>query len=173
MNDNAATDGPAGLELLLFRVGGVCFGIDAGQVEKMDSCGAEAPAGALWFHDLLDFGTLPVAYREPTLLSIKAPGETVGVIVDAVQEIAEFPFDAIRPFPPLVEPFALAKGMWGVLQRGEEIVPLLDFQRLRPRIAALQAQPGECPSGNAPWTRHIFPIGSKGFSSSPFPTETS
>jgi len=140
MKRTAATGDSTGLEILLFRVGGVCFGVEADQVERVDSCGEGAQEGSFWFHDLVDFGEWPVVYRAPTLLLVKIAGEAVGVVIDAVRDIAEFGLDAIRPFPPLVEPFVLPKGMWGVLQLDEEIVPLLDFQRLRHRIVDLRSK---------------------------------
>ncbi len=119
---------PARLSLLLFSFAGRRFGVDAEQIAAMQSCVAQDD-DLFWLHQLLDFGGRSLAYRVPTVLSLKG-AEPVRVVVDTVEEIAHFDLDEIRPLPLLLEPFVLRKGMWGVLWRNGTFVVLLDLHRL-------------------------------------------
>jgi chemotaxis signal transduction protein len=61
---------------------------------------------------------------------MKTSGEPYCLIIDALEDIAEFSAKDICLLPALVEPFALKKGIWGVLRRNDDMILLLDFMRL-------------------------------------------
>jgi hypothetical protein len=119
------------LNLLLFSVGGVHFAIDAEQAAGMAPYAGEEADDLFWFHEELGFGAASIPYRSPTIVTIRTPdSRPYRVIIDSMEHIGEFSRDEITPFPPLMEPFSLRRGMWGILSHHGNIVLLLDFQRL-------------------------------------------
>lgn len=119
------------LDLLLFSVSGVHFGVDAGQVAGIAVYDGEQADDLSWFHEKMGFGTKTVRYHSPTIVTIRTRAEVpCRVIIDSMEEIAEFSQKDISLFPTLLEPFALQKGMWGILPRHGHMVLLVDFQRL-------------------------------------------
>lgn len=119
------------LNLLLFSVGGVHFAIDAEQAAVMAPYAGEEADDLFWFHEELDFGAAEITYHSPTIVTIRTrEGQPYRVIIDSVEHIGEFSLDDITPFPPLLEPFSLRMGMWGILVRNERVVLLLDLLRL-------------------------------------------
>lgn len=119
------------LNLLLFSVGGVVFGIDTDQVAGISAYESEDDADLVWFHEELGYGDKGVSYQSPTVVTIRCKAAVpYRVIIDSMEDIAEFSQADICGFPPLIEPFALRKGIWGVLLRGERMVILLDFMIL-------------------------------------------
>ncbi|OGU13905.1 MAG: hypothetical protein A2076_13345 [Geobacteraceae bacterium GWC2_53_11] len=119
------------LNLFLFSVGGVNFAVDAEQAEGMVPYAGEEDPDLFWAHEELGFGTTPVSYRTPTIITIRTAGaQPYRVIIDAMEDIAEFSRNDIRLFPGLLEPAALRNGMWGILLREGSLVLLVDFQRL-------------------------------------------
>lgn len=124
------------LTLLLFAVGGVCCGVDVDQVDGIWSLAGDAAAEQHWFHEVMDFSSREVAYRLPTVLGIKTAGaRPYQVIIDEMEEIAEFSWSVITPLPALLEPYALRRGIWGVLRRAGQLVLLIDFQRIAEKHA--------------------------------------
>ncbi|NTW98776.1 MAG: hypothetical protein HGB35_02385 [Geobacteraceae bacterium] len=119
------------LNLLLFSVGGVHFAVDVEQAAGMTPYNGEVADDLFWFHEELDFGAAPISYHSPTIVTIRTrDARPYRVIIDSMEHIGEFSQDDIIPFPPLLEPFSLRRGMWGILSHHGNIVVLLDFQRL-------------------------------------------
>lgn len=119
------------LNLLLFTVGGVRFGSDADQATGMAPFNGEDASDLRWFHEEVGFAAKPVTYRAPTIVSIRTGGrKPYRVVIDALDEIAEFGREDIRLFPTLLEPYAMRKGIWGILPRPRHLVLLVDFQLL-------------------------------------------
>jgi hypothetical protein len=126
MTDSGGTS----LHLFLFSAGGVSFAIAAEQALKIApySGGGE---GLFWFHEVLGFGGESVSYQAPTVVTIRKSGAgSCRVVVDLLEDIAEFSLNDIRAFPALLEPFTLQHGMWGILLRNDRMVLLVDIQRL-------------------------------------------
>jgi len=116
------------LKLVLFSAGGVSFGVEAGEAENIAAYSGESGDDLFWFHDLIDYGDDSISYSSPTIISIKTEGPgSKRIIIDSMEDIAEFSQNDIRPFPPLFEQFALRKGMWGILIMEEKLVLLMDF----------------------------------------------
>jgi chemotaxis signal transduction protein len=121
------------LNLLLFSVGGVHFGIHAGQVSEMRAYRGERGDDLFWFHEHLPCGDRALPCALPTVITIQSEQErSFRVIVDRMEDMGLFALSEIRLFPPLVEPFALSCGLWGVLPRPGKLVFLLDVERWLP-----------------------------------------
>lgn len=119
------------LNLFLFSVGGVHFAVDAEQAVGMVPYAGEEAADLFWAHEELGFGATPVSYRSPTIVTIRTAGlHSYRVIIDAMEDIAEFDRNDIRLFPELLEAAALRNGLWAILPRDGHMVLLVDFQRL-------------------------------------------
>jgi chemotaxis signal transduction protein len=119
------------LNLLLFSVGGISFGIDADQVAEIAAYEGETSEDLFWFHEEVDYGGRTVGYCSPTVVTIRSGNDfTYRVIIDCMEDIAEFSHSDIALFPALLEPFSLKKGMWGILSRQGKMTLLLDFERL-------------------------------------------
>lgn len=120
-----------GLNLLLFSVGGVFFGVDAEQVDGTFSCQGEEADDLFWFHRELGYGDDTIVYDAPAILSIKTGDSTsYRVIIDQMEDVTGISTADIYPFPSLVEPFALRKGMWGIMVKDDRLILLVDFFRL-------------------------------------------
>ena len=123
--------GSDSLNLLLFSVGGVRFGVDADQVAEITAYDGDPAENLFWFHEEMDYGAQTVRYLSPTIVTIRTGDVSpYRVIIDSMEDIAEFSQNDICLFPSLVEPFSLQKGMWGILLQHGSMVVLLDFQRL-------------------------------------------
>jgi len=127
MNDNGHTR----LDLLLFSVSGIQFGVDAEQIAGMAAYTGEQADDLFWFHKELEYGDASTTYLSPTVLTIKTgAGRPYRVIIDAMADIAECSQTDIRLFPAHLESVAARKGMWGILLRQGGMVLLMDFQLL-------------------------------------------
>ncbi len=119
------------LNLLLFSVGGVYFGIDAELTAGITEYRGEEAEDLFWFHDVVGYGGSIPLYSTPTIVTVRLEGHhSYRVIIDKMEAIAEICSGDIRPFPPLMEAFALPKGMWGITVREGHMVLLMDFTRL-------------------------------------------
>lgn len=129
------------LNLLLFAIEHVHFAIDADQVAAVTTYAGEQQDDLFWFHEVLGYGDKPVAYSAPVIVTIRTDNDRkCRVIIDSLEDIAEFSQCSLRLFPPLLEPFALRSGMWGVLPRDGKMVLLVDFERLlKQRVSAVTA----------------------------------
>ncbi len=119
------------LHLLLFSVGGICFGVDAGQVAEMTAYNGESDVDLFWFHEEMGYADKAVRYQSPIIATIKAGmGSQYRVVIDSMEDIAEFSQSDISPFPSMLEQFVLRRGCWGILLRQKQMIVLLDFRRL-------------------------------------------
>lgn len=131
MNDRETTSGELQLNLLLFSVGGVSFAVDAEQVDSMSGYAAEENDSLLWFHEMLGFSGKEVVYRAPTVLSVRTVAcQTCQVIIDNMEDIAEYSVHDLAPLPALLEPFAIKNGIWSVLKRDNALTMMVDFYRI-------------------------------------------
>lgn len=119
------------LNLFLFSVGGAHFAIDAEQAVGMTSYAGEEAEDLFWFHEELGFGNKVIMYQAPTIVSIRTRDALpYRVIIDSLEDIAEFSRHDIRLFPELLEPVALRNGMWGIVVKDDRMILLVDFERL-------------------------------------------
>lgn len=117
------------LDLLLFSVCGVNFGVEAGQINGVSSYSGELSEDIFWFHEEFEYGAAAQKYYSPTVISIKtADNKPYRLIIDSMEDIAEFSHSEIRLFPPLLEPLAMRRGLWGIIIRNGVMVLLIDFR---------------------------------------------
>lgn len=121
---------PRKLNLLRFEVGGACFAVESSQIAALLPFPGSAGSSASWFHQALEYAEAPT-YRAPVLAVVPVEeGPPRQLVMDALDELLDVGLDEIHPFPPLIEPFALRKGLWGVLSRGSQTVLLVDLRRM-------------------------------------------
>ncbi|BCG45778.1 hypothetical protein GEOBRER4_n0548 [Citrifermentans bremense] len=126
------TAGPQGyLNLLLFSVQGVRFGIEAEQALETALYSGEEAEDLFWLHELLQY-RIPVSpYLAPAVVTVGArQGARRRVIIDGMEEIAEYAISDMRPLPAACEKLCLRNGIWGVLPRRGELTLLLDLLAL-------------------------------------------
>lgn len=135
------------LDLLLFSVCGVHFGVDAEQVAGISVYDGEQSDDLFWFHEELEYGDPAAPYFSPMVVTIRTGGEqSCRVIIDSMEDIAEFSLNDIRLFPALLEPFSLRRGLWGILPQNGRMIVLVDFKRLfkerQPHETDPESEPG-------------------------------
>jgi len=119
------------LDLLLFSVGGVRFAVETGLIAGIAAYNGETSEGLFWFHEEMDYGENRVDYTSPFILTIKSEAAVpYRIIIDSMEDIAEFSTGDIRLLPPLMEPLLIKKGIWGLLLINEGVILLLDIARL-------------------------------------------
>jgi hypothetical protein len=119
------------LDLLLFSVCGVYFGVESGQVEAIAAFDDKQADDLFWFHEELEYGEAGFTYVSPTVITIKTEHvRSYRVIIDGMEDIAECSHTDISLFPDMLEPFTLRRGLWGILPRNGHMVLLVDFKRL-------------------------------------------
>jgi hypothetical protein len=127
MNQATGEGDGATLPLLRFCAGGILFCADAGQIESVAAWDGTAWDPFVWLRDELGCRGL-TEHGAPVLLTVKTgKGPPYRVAVDRMDDICQVACREIRPFPPLVEPFALEKGLWGVAFPGGQTALLIDF----------------------------------------------
>lgn len=133
---------PRRLNLLRFEVGGACFAAESSQIAALLPYPGPGESSATWFHQALAYAETP-AYRAPVLAVVPMEdGPPRQLVMDALDELLDVGLDEIQPFPPLIEPFALRKGLWGVLPHGCQTVLLVDLRRLFAPPRPVDAGPG-------------------------------
>ena len=119
------------LDLLLFSVCGVHFGVDAEQVTGIEVYDGDQADDLYWFHEELDYGAGATTYITPMVVSIRTGGvKPYRVIIDSMEDIAEFSVSDIQLFPALLSNFALKRGLWGILPLQGRMILLVDFMLL-------------------------------------------
>ncbi|MFH0730180.1 MAG: hypothetical protein V2B19_28025 [Pseudomonadota bacterium] len=117
-----------GLNLLLFSLSGVRFGVDVAQIEEMSAYDGKEAGDFFRFHEALGMGGKGVNYGTPTVLTIRTEdARKTRVMIDGPEDLIHVQIDELRPFPRIMAPFTLPKGMWAVVLRGERKILLIDF----------------------------------------------
>ena len=147
-------------KLVMFRLGEDHFAADIHAVERVLRYAAPTPVPHMpaYIEGVLDYQSrvvpivnlrrrfeLPDAERhaETRILVLNVDREWIGIVVDAVTEVAPFAAKDIAPPPPLFRGLA-GEYLRGILRRGDRLVILLDVDKLlssTERIALQQAAP--------------------------------
>lgn len=118
------------LNLLIFSVGGVSCAVDTDQIESVRDYEPDDTGDLLWSHRLLGFDGQEVCYRKPAVLALKcSDAESLRVVIDGMEDIADYGMEAMAPLPALLEPLAGKRGIWGVLRRNHGLTMLVDLCR--------------------------------------------
>jgi chemotaxis signal transduction protein len=111
------------VQLLLFRLGQARFAVLASQVAALrEHDGIRTARG---FQSLLGLAGAP-----PGGAGTEALVAGTWIVLEAVEDVLDLPLEAIRPFPDLVEPFCLRRGLWGILPHEGNLVFLADLQQM-------------------------------------------
>lgn len=123
---------PVALDILMFRVMGVRFGIDTEQVAKITPWDRVEDPGGTAFHlcDKISFGKPASIHRSAVMLLPKSGVGKKAVIVDTLEKIHSLRIDAIRPFPKLMGKGKGARAYWGIALVDNAPVILIDFSKL-------------------------------------------
>jgi chemotaxis signal transduction protein len=116
------------LDLLLFSLSGVHFGVDVGQIEEMSAYDGKETGDLFRLNEALGMGGKKIYYETPTVLTIRTEdSRKARVMIDNPEDLIHIQLDEIRPFPRIMVPFTLPKGMWAVVLHGERKILLIDF----------------------------------------------
>lgn len=151
MKDSTSEGDGFTLNLLFFSAGEVDFCVDTEQLESMLAYFGEESDDLVWLHE--ELGVVPAAIgRNPVVFKIKTgDGASYRVITDRMTDIVATDCRDIRPMPPLIELFALKKGLWGVLPRDGRLVLVIDFLLLaREKVATKEIDTQPAPCSNNP-----------------------
>lgn len=147
MNRSGAGDYVERLRLLVFSSGGVRFAADADQLAQLQEYDPSAhPCRTRWFHEAVGLdGIGRESVVRPELCVVRQCSREYGFIIDAPEDLIERDAGSLKPLPPLVEPFSLARGIWAALPvERYGIILLVDFFRLAASID-LWSEQGDTP----------------------------
>jgi len=118
------------ISILVFSVGGVRFGVEASQITAIDQERISVE------DELIRLGTL-LGLSESTdnnagvLLELRHESITKRLLlVDKIEDIIEIPLTDIQLLPAVIAERLLGRGIWGVIQKGDKILILLDIHRV-------------------------------------------
>ncbi|MDP2168717.1 MAG: chemotaxis protein CheW [Thermodesulfovibrionales bacterium] len=121
------------INLLFFKAGGLRMAVEASQVSEMMDAEGAANSG-LPLVRLDEMLPLPEGQTTQGKTFLIGGNKPYGVVVDSIDEIAAVGIDSLRPMPPLAASGSVA--IWGVCLRGDDILLLVDFQRLAGPVQA-------------------------------------
>jgi chemotaxis signal transduction protein len=115
-------------QLLVFRIQGVSFGIDARQVSTIDEPRGENQDGdrIVKLHEIIPFREQNIRYRSPKLLMVNTSAGCDGIVVEAPDDIIFLNAAQIKPVPLVVSTLSVSKAIWGVLIQRKRTILVLD-----------------------------------------------
>ncbi|MHB8880564.1 MAG: chemotaxis protein CheW [Thermodesulfovibrionales bacterium] len=129
--DTAAAALPPEMDLLVFTAGGLKMAVDTGGVDCIMGPEEAQQLGVSFctLNEILEPGKedSPAAR---TVLLYRVGDEDRGLGVDGLDEIMTVPIGAIQPLPWPLSNFAGPRLFWGIVQRGSDLVLLIDLYRL-------------------------------------------
>lgn len=132
---------------MVFGAGELRFAAVADQLAQLrEHDPSDELPGTRWFHEAVGLdGVRRGDIAHPELCLIRHDGQDTGFIIDAPEDLIELDTVSLRPLPPLVEPFSLARGIWAALPHEQyRIILLVDFFRLAANTD-LRAGQGDTP----------------------------
>lgn len=126
MNQSEPEALPKTITLLLFSAGGLDFGAPAAQIIKT----VKGTTHASENHIRLPWAISPEKNEQISLVVNIIEEKEVLVPIDDIEEIATVSIADISPFPAIIEPFLLSKGLWGVLLRKGRFFFMVNFAEI-------------------------------------------
>jgi hypothetical protein len=123
MNQDESEVGQRTISLVLFKAGGFGFGAPAGQVSRTIKRKIQTDD----IYGPVPWEISPEEGEKIILITHTKGKKEVMVPVDEVEEIVEARLEEISPFPEIIEPLLVSKGLWGVFFRGGHLFLLMDF----------------------------------------------
>jgi hypothetical protein len=121
-------------DVVLFRVNGVLFAAELGQVAGVFGVEPNSPANANAVRlDELFFGQSSRSAENWKLIKLKEKnldGREWGILAEEPEDIAALSIEDIRPLPHVVEKIRTIKALWGSFIYGDEIGLLLNLSEL-------------------------------------------
>ncbi len=119
------------IQLLIFNVMGIWFGIDSEQVLSIYELEqAKEQADVVWFHEIISFKKNNVEYSSPKVVLFEDKGRLIEIVIDQLENIMPIKVDDIRLMPQLFEALEGSMPVWAVALRDEKIVLLVDLYKL-------------------------------------------
>lgn len=127
---------PREIELLLFHSAGVNMAVETSQVDGIISSEQAAQRAIIFgaLSGLLGMGGTASPASSKVLI-FRDGDETYGIGIDELESIMPANLDAIQPLPDLLSSVAALRPFWGVIPRGNGVVLLIDFFRLKSLIS--------------------------------------
>lgn len=123
MRENLPDTGPLTVALLLFRAGGLEYGVPAFQIRHSGKAFLHKERvlpGLPWI--------VPQEEEERVGLFLHTAGDKEYLVpISSMEEVLDVPIFDIRPFPDWLAPRAWLRRMWGLLARQGRFYILLDF----------------------------------------------
>ena len=135
-----------GFQALLFRVQGILFAVDLEHIDELLELHQLEVGGDRLrrFDRLLPFGSAPVIYRDPRILTVHYRGSRLLMQIDQPEDITFIRLENMHPLPALLDRVRETDFIWGVGLVREAPVLLVDCLK----IAAACQQDGSL-AGNA------------------------
>lgn len=116
------------LEILVFTLNGITFGVDTEQLGGVLTAAEAGAAGTelVPFSDKIPMSGMAGIVQTPYALLIKDTAQ-YAVVIESPEDIISIRIDAIRPLPPLMAACNTSQAVWGVGMREEGIILLVDF----------------------------------------------
>lgn len=123
---------PEEIQVLVFEIMGMRFGVDMEQIGKMAELSYAEDRGwnILEFHQVIPLRGAETVYRSPKVLLIKDETGGRAVLIDHAKNVVRVDLDSIRLFPPLLSAKRRSAAVWAVAFVDGEVVLLVDFYRL-------------------------------------------
>ncbi|TAN40367.1 MAG: hypothetical protein EPN25_07850 [Nitrospirae bacterium] len=132
-NDETTGGGalPPEMDLLMFTAAGLKMAVDTFGVDCIMSSEEAQQLGVSFstLNEIFGFGK-EGSRAEKTVLLYKTGNEARGISVDGLDAIMTVPTGAIQPLPWPLSNFAGPRLFWGIVQRGSDLVLLIDLYRL-------------------------------------------
>ena len=118
------------VEVFLFKIEGVTFGVDGQQIGRITSLEDARGESLAWFHDLLPFQSEVGQYTGPRVIFADGDDLHTGLVIDNPLDIISVPIRDIHPMPVFLERMGQTGPFWGVVICNEGMVFLLDMFEL-------------------------------------------
>lgn len=121
------------IHLLVFNIMGTRIGIDTEDIyEILDQDQAKGMKYKIFkFHEQIHSWQKPVVYKSPKVIMIgDNKVNTIGIIIDQLEDIVSIGIESIQPLPPLIAGCNRAMVIWGAALKDDDIILLADTNRL-------------------------------------------
>jgi chemotaxis signal transduction protein len=118
------------LNFTLCSVGDIVFFADSRQIQKVSDYTGDEKGICIKLNEVFGFESPDQADRQ-VVFSIKCNKDIkFNIITDRILDSVEIDVYDIKPLPPLVEKYAFAKGIWGMVSYRKRMVFIVDFLML-------------------------------------------
>jgi hypothetical protein len=115
-------------QLLIFKIEGVSFGVDARLVSGIDDPQSIDPEKdpVLKLHDVIPFKEQSIEYKSPKLLLVKTSSGSGAIYVESPDDIVFLNAAQIKPMPTVILKLNASNAIWGVFVREGRTILVID-----------------------------------------------